>query len=48
VWENRRYVRTNGERKGKTVVELPAEGKTKRSNKGMKNTDKVCKRLHRR
>jgi hypothetical protein len=41
-------MRTNGERKGKTVVEVPGEGKTKRSNNGMKNTDKVGKRLHRR
>jgi hypothetical protein len=37
-------MRSNGER----GVEVPGEGKTKRSNNGMKNIDGVGKRLHRR
>jgi hypothetical protein len=41
-------MRSNGERGGKTVVEVPEEGKTKRSHNGMKNIVEVGKRLHRR
>jgi hypothetical protein len=44
--ENGRYMRSNGETGEKTVVEVSGEGKTRRSNNGMKNIDEVGKRLH--